>query len=137
MRNSTHEGMEMQFDAFCKKVIKHACLDAYAQLRRKSEREQPLELAYDIPAEPDKAAYGRTWLHTDRFNVCIYDPELAEAIRSLVPRQRNIMLLCYFAECSDRETGDILGLPVHVIRFGRQAALRKLKEILTAINYEQ
>lgn len=130
------EAIEMQFDAFCKKVIKHACLDAHAQLRRKAEHEQPLELAYDIPAEPDKTAYGRTWLYTDRFSVCIYDQELAEAIRSLVPRQRNIILLCYFAECSDRETGDILGLPVHVIRFGRQAALKKLKEILTAINYE-
>ena len=131
------EAIEMQFDAFCKKVIKHACLDAHAQLRRRAERELPLELAYDIPAELDKTAYGRTRLHTDRFTVYIYDPELAEAIRSLVPRQRNIILLCYFAEYSDRETGDILGLPVHVIRFGRQAALRKLKEILTAINYEQ
>ena len=131
------EAIEMQFDAFCKKVIKHACLDAHAQLHRRAEREQPLELAYDIPAEPDKTAYSRTRLHTDRFSVCIYDPELAEAIRSLVPRQRNIILLCYFAKCSDRETGDILGLPVHVIRFGRQTALRKLKEILTAINYEQ
>ena len=131
------EAIEMQFDAFCKKVIKHACLDAHAHIKRMAEREQPLELAYDIPAEPGKTAYGRTRLHTDRFSVCIYDPELAEAIRSLVPRQRNIILLCYFAECSDRETGDILGLPVHVIRFGRQTALRKLKEILTAINYEQ
>lgn len=131
------EAIEMQFDAFCKKVIKHACLDAHAQLRRRAEREQPLELAYGIPAEPDKTAYGRTWLYTDRFNVCIYDPELAEAIRSLLPRQRNIILLCYFAEYSDRETGDILGLPIHVIRFGRQVALKKLKEILTAINYEQ
>ena len=131
------EAIEMQFDAFCKKVIKHACLDAYAQLHRRAEREQPLELAYDIPAELGKTAYGRTRLHTDRFSVCIYDPELAEAIRSLVPRQRNIILLCYFAEYSDRETGDILGLPVHIIRFGRQSALRKLKEILTAINYEQ
>ena len=137
MNDKTHEGVEMQFDTFCKKVIKHACLDAYAQLHRKAEHEQPLELDYDIPAEPDKTDYCRTWLHTDRFSVCIYDPELAEAIRSLVPRQRNIILLCYFAECSDRDTGDILGLPVHVIRFGRQAALRKLKEILTAINYEQ
>ena len=89
------------------------------------------------PRPPDETSYNRTWLHTDRFSICIYDPELAEAIRSLVPRQRNIILLCYFAEYSDRETGDILGLPVHVIRCGRQAALRKLKEMLTAINYEQ
>ena len=137
MNDKTHEGVEMQFGTFCKKVIKHACLDAHAQFRRRAECEQPLELAYDIPAEPGKTAYGRTRLHTDRFSVCIYDPELAEAIRSLLPRQRNIILLCYFAEYSDRETGDILGLPVHVIRFGRQAALKKLKEILTAINYEQ
>ena len=85
MNDKTHEGVEMQFDTFCKKVIKHACLDAHAQLRRKSEREQPLELAYDIPAEPDKTAYGHIWLHTDRFSVCIYDPELAEANAHLYP----------------------------------------------------
>lgn len=131
------EVLEMQFDAYCKKVIKHACIDAYAELRRRAEKEQPLELAYDIPAQPKKIDYDHTWLHTDKLSVCLHDPELAEAIRSLVPRQRNIILLCYFAGCSDRETGDILGLPVHVIRFGRQTALRKLKEILTAINYEQ
>ena len=132
-----NEAIEMQFDAYCKKTIKHACMDAYAELRRKAEKELPMELAYDMPAEPTRTAYGHTWLHTDRFSVCIYDPELAEAILSLVPRQRNIILLCYFAEYSDRETGDILGLPVHVIHFGRQAALKKLKEILTAINYEK
>lgn len=131
------EAIEMQFDTYCKKTIKHACMDAYAELRRRTEKELPMELAYDIPAEPDETSYNRTWLHTDKLRVCIHDPELAEAIRSLVPRQRNIILLCYFAEYSDRETGDILGLPVHVIRFGRQAALRKLKEVLTAINYEQ
>ena len=132
-----NEATEMQFDAYCKKTIKHACIDAHAELRRRAEKELPMELAYDMPAEPNRTDYGHTWLHTDRFSVCIYDPELAEAIRSLVPRQRNIILLCYFAEYSDRETGDILGLPVHVIRFSRQAALRKLKEMLTAIDYEQ
>ena len=131
------EAIEMQFDAYCKKTIKHACMDAYVGLLRRAEREQPLELAYDMPAEPTRTAYDHTWLHTDKLSVCLHDPELAEAIRSLVPRQRNIILLCYFAEYSARETGDILGLPVHVIRFGRQAALRKLKEVLTAIDYEQ
>ncbi len=130
------EAIEMQFDAFCKKVIKNACLTAQAELKRRAEKEQPLELAYDIPAEPDKTAYGHTWLYTDKLSFCIYDPDLAEAIRSLVPRQRNIILLCYFAEYSDRETGAILGLPVHVIR-SRHAALKKLKEMLNAINYEQ
>ena len=137
MNNTTHEGIEMQFDAFCKKVIKNACLTAQAELAHRAEKEQPLELAFDIPAEPERIDYGHTWLHTDKLSVCIYDPELAEAIRSLVPRQRNIILLCYFAECSDRETGDILGLPVHVVRFGRHTALKKLKEMLNAINYEQ
>ncbi len=137
MSDRNHEGIEMQFDAFCKKLIKNACLTAQTDLKRRSEKEQPLELAYDIPAEPERIDYSHTWLHTDKLSVCIYDPELAEAIRSLVPRQRNIILLCYFVEYSDREAGDILGLPVHVIRFGRQAALRKLKEMLNAINYEQ
>ena len=130
------EAIEMQFDAYCKKTIKHACLDGHAELRRKAEREQPLALAYEFPTAPD-STYARTWLHTDKLSICIHDPELAEAIRSLMPRQRNIILLCYFAGYKDRETGDILGLPVHVIRCGRQAALRKLKEMLTAIDYEQ
>ena len=130
------EAIEMQFDAYCKKTIKHACMDAHAELRRRAEREQPLELAFNIPSEPNRIDYSRTWLHTDKLSVCIHDPELAEAIRSLVPRQRNIILLCYFAGYKDRETGDILGLPVHVVRFGRQAALKKLKEMLNAINYE-
>ena len=131
------EAIEMQFDAYCKRVIKNACLDAHAELRRRAEKEQPLELAYDIPTEPEQFDYSHTWLHTDKLSVCIHDTELAEAIRSLVPRQRNIILLCYFAEYSDRETGGILGLPVHVIRSGRHAALKKLKEMLNAINYEQ
>lgn len=56
------ESIEMQFDAFCKKVIQHACLDTHAELHRRASLEQPLELAYNIPAEPDKAAYGRTWM---------------------------------------------------------------------------
>ena len=131
------EAIEMQFDAYCKKTMKHACIDAHAELRHRAEKELPMELAYDMPAESSRTNYGRTWLHTDKLSVCIHDPELAEAIRSLIPRQRNIILICYFAECSDRETGYILGLPVQVIRFGKQTALRKLKEILTAINYEQ
>ena len=137
MSEKTYEGIEMQFDAFCKKVIKNACLTAHTELTHRAEKEQPLELAYDIPAEPERIDYGHTWLHADKLSVSIYDPELAEAIRSLVPRQRNIILLCYFAEYSDRESGDILGLPVHVIRYSRHTALKKLKEMLNAINYER
>ena len=113
------------------------CLDGHAELRRIAKREQPLELAYEFPAVPDSTYYSRTWLHTDKLSICIHDPELAEAIRSLIPRQRNIILLCYFAGYKDRETGDILGLPVHVVRRSKQTALRKLKEMLSAIDYEQ
>lgn len=131
-----NEATEMQFDAYCKKTIKHACMDAHAELRRRTEKELPMELAHELPTAPD-SKYARTWLHTDKLSICIHDPELAEAIRSLIPRQRNIILLCYFAGYRDRETGDILGLPVHVIRCGRQAALRKLKEMLNAIDYEK
>ena len=83
------EAVEMQFDAYCKKLIKNACLDAHAELRRRAEKEQPLELAYDIPAEPERNDSGHTWLHTDKLSACIYDPELTEAIRSLVPRQHH------------------------------------------------
>ena len=79
------EAIEIQFDAFCKKVIKHACLDAHAQLRRRAECEQPLELAYDIPAQTDMTTYVCTWLHTDKLSICIHDPELVRRSAHLCP----------------------------------------------------
>ena len=60
------------------------------------------------------------------------EPELRivirEALLTLTPRQRAVVVLRYFEDCSERDAADALGVSVGTVKSQTSLALRRLRE---------
>ena len=55
------------------------------------------------------------------------DDELWQAVLSLPPRQRAVMVLAYYEDLTDADTADVLGCTVGTVKSQRAKALRSLR----------
>jgi DNA-directed RNA polymerase specialized sigma24 family protein len=62
---------------------------------------------------------------------------LGQAIAALPPQRRDVILLSYFMGQNDPQIGTLLHLEPQTIRYRRQTALQRLKEILENLDYEK
>ena len=62
--------------------------------------------------------------------VVVNDELIAEALRTLPDRKRDIILLAYFLEMSDRAIGEKLNLLRATVQYQRTSTLRELKKYL-------
>ena len=63
-------------------------------------------------------------------DVAVSDERLARAISYLLPKDREIVLLSYFAELTDEEVAQRVKLSRSTVQRRRTAALDKLREML-------
>ena len=61
-------------------------------------------------------------------DVIVADGVIAEALESLPERKRDIILLSYFLELSDREIGDKLNMLRSTVQYQRTSTLQKVME---------
>ena len=69
-------------------------------------------------------------------NVIVTDDVIAEALQSLPERKRDIILLSYFLELSDREIGDKLNMLRSTVQYQRTSTLQQLKNFMKGDAYE-
>ena len=100
------------FDAYCKKVLKNEVrdiLNEYARLREKedtfsdptSQELERISILDDYPSDYE-------WFRAGEYSVKIRDEQLAEALRTLANRKRDIVLLAYFLGMCDGEIAEYL-----------------------------
>lgn len=122
------------FDAYCKRVLKNEArdiLDEYARLREKEDTfsdltPQELErisILDDYPSDYE-------WFQAGEYSVKVQDEQLAEALRTLANRKRDIVLLAYFLEMRDGEIAEYLRMVRSTVQYQRTSSLRELKEYL-------
>jgi len=70
-------------------------------------------------------------------DVIVNDENIAEALRSLPERKRDIILLSYFLELSDGEIGKKLNLIRSTVQYQRTSTLRELKKIMEEENADE
>ena len=70
-------------------------------------------------------------------NVIVTDDVIAEALQSLPERKRDIILLSYFLELSDREIGDKLKMLRSTVQYQRTSTLQQLKNFMKGDTYER
>lgn len=113
MTPSSHErNKQHAFDSFCKKVLKHEARDHYDEMKRQREREvsfselsaQEMEQLFTV----DKYLATEQVFNVLGREVVVNNELIAEALRTLPERKRDIILLAYFLEMSDREIGETL-----------------------------
>lgn len=135
MTPSSHErNKQHAFDSFCKKVLKHEARDHYDEMKRQREREvsfselsaQEMEQLFTV----DKYFATEQVFNVLGREVVVNNELIAEALRTLPERKRDIILLAYFLEMSDREIGETLNLLRATVQYQRTSTLRELKKHL-------
>lgn len=122
------------FDRFCKTVIRHCAINLYRERDKQIKRNISLDELY--------AEYSGKCGECDiypflqyRFMIfenvfSINDHHLGQAIYKLTERQRNIILLYYFAGYSIKNISEIYGTSHQNISYIHISALKKLRKIL-------
>lgn len=131
---SHKEHIRHAFDAFCKKVLRNEARDYLAELARRRSREisfseLPVEVMEQFSAWDDYFAEER------RFDVLghivqISSDELAEAIAALPAQRRDIILLSYFLDMTDKEIAELLNMVRSSVTYRRAATLKLLKKLM-------
>ena len=139
--NSHEQSKRHAFDSFCKKILKHEARDYYDELKSQRNREVSFS---DLSAKEMDELYteDRYFVTEQIFNVLgldiiVTDDVIAEALQSLPERRRDIILLSYFLELSDREIGDKLNMLRSTVQYQRASTLQQLKNFMEGDIYER
>ena len=127
--------IEGKFDSFCKTVLKNRARDWY----RKKERQQNREILFSdvspgLHIEPSCFDYimcieCQAFYALDRM-VMIENDLLANALRMLSPRKRQIILLSYFFGWTDQKIGIRFHTARSTIQAARMRTLQEMREII-------
>lgn len=122
------------FDSYCKKILKYGGRDIFRNAKRRTE----FELSFDSLPESAKEslhAEDEYFKYEYLFNVLgvdieVADGELGEALASLPADKRDIILLSYFMEMTDREIAEAYGLVRRTVALRRKKIIEQLKKLL-------
>ena len=132
---------EQTFDSYAKRLIQNEGRNARKELARRAEREVSLSaLPYDdLPAvsQEDRYLLEKLSVHSRTGEIEVLDRLLGQAIMSLAPKWRDVIVMYYFLDMSDEKIGGILQLTTGAIRHRRQVALERLKAMLEDMGYEK
>ena len=122
------------FDAFCKRVIRNAAVDAFRKTKRKQKVEMDIDdpmIAYihSIQTHDTYTLYSRTYYVKEQ-PIVVRDKNLGEALQYIIPQKRAVILLSYFAGYNDTEVANILGVSPTSIARRKKSTLLRLRELL-------
>ena len=132
---------EQTFDSFIGKLIKNEGKDARKEIARQAEHEismsQLMEKEISRIASVDAYDLDKMIFNVQDDVVTVRDTLLGQAIASLPPKRRDVILLSYFLGKNDPQIGALLHLTPAAIRYRRQTTLEWLRKILEALQYEK
>jgi DNA-directed RNA polymerase specialized sigma24 family protein len=135
MKPGNHEEhIRHSFDSYCKSVLKRTARELYGAIKRRGEREVTFsamsarELAsLSVTDEYFKDAYIFSVLG-ESGSVTNKDP--AEAVNTLPSDRRDIVLMSYFFDMTDREIAEKLNMARRTVAHKRTSTLQELKKII-------
>lgn len=130
-RNETNQKL---FDSYCKRILKNEAIDCFREIQKHRQR----EIFFSELSEKEwKQLYMEDEydLDTCNFRVLGYDVEvkdalIAEALKILSEKKREVVLLAYYLDMSDTEIAKLLNLRQSTIHYHRTSSLKSLKEFL-------
>ena len=133
--------LEQSFDSFCKKVIKNGSKNILKKYKRLSDHE--INLSSLSSSEMQKLAstdlyseYEMAFIFGGAMLI-VHDPDLARAISYLSPKWREVILLSFFAGYTDAQIGRELNVTKETIKYRKDMALDRLKEMLEGIENDK
>ncbi len=123
-----------QFSAFCKKVMREEYRDIVKERLWRSSN----EILFCEMSESDKEQlyafndydFDSRAFKVLEFNIEVHDVEIAMALSKLPEQKRDIILLSYFLDMTDKEVGFSLNVLQRTVQRRRVNALKQLKTLL-------
>ena len=140
MKSHNEKGRELRFDSFykfdyfCKKVLKNEMRGYYNEANKRQEREKNFS-ELSLPEMKQLCDLDDYFATEQIFNVqgkeiIVADERIAKALTTLTEGKRDIVLLAYFLDMTDREIGERLNLVRNTVQYQRTTTLTELKKIL-------
>ena len=134
MKPHNAKNKQHAFDSFCKKILKNEARNFYKEIKRQREREKTFSELSE--REMEQLCVTDDYFATEQiFNVLGYDvivnsQSIAAALQNLSERKRDIILLSYYLELTDREIGEKLNLVRTTVQYQRSTSLLELKKFI-------
>lgn len=132
---------EETFDSYAKRLIRNESRNAKKELAHQAEREVSLSSLPDngllSAAHEDRYLLEKADVHIHAGEVKVFDWLLGQALMSLAPKWRDVIVMYYFWDMTDEKIGSALHLTTGAIRHRRKAAIEHLKTMLEDIGYER
>ena len=142
MKPGKHEiHKQHTFDCYCKRVLKNeACNIQKVYSRRRNK-----EISFDELSEQElQYLCVSDEYFADEYifdilggSVTVRNERLAKALQSLTERKRDIILLSYFLDMTDREIAEKLNMVRKTVQYQRTSSLKALKKRLEDSSNEQ
>ena len=142
MKPGKHEiHKQHTFDCYCKRVLKNeAC-----NIQKEYSRRRNKEISFDELSEQElKSLCVSDEYFADEYifdilggSVTVRNERLAKALQSLTERKRDIILLSYFLDMTDREIAEKLNMVRKTVQYQRTSSLKALKKRLEDSSNEQ
>ena len=129
---------ELIFESYCKTCIDNAIAKERKRKYILAQRERSISALTDAELymlSKDQKEFEKVEEEHENFFVRgntfqVQDPRIGQAISYLLPRDREIILLYYFAEMNDDEIANELRISRATVQRRRTLAKLKLKELL-------
>ena len=127
--------IEGKFDSFCKTVLRNFARDWY----RAKQRHHATEVLFSElpngqlfePVHNDPICLLEQYLFDDlELPININNDALAQALRQLSRRKRQIVLLAYFCDWTDQQIGERFHVVRSTIQAARTKALKEMRNLL-------
>jgi DNA-directed RNA polymerase specialized sigma24 family protein len=134
MNPNHEEHIRHSFDAYCKKVLKRTAINLQRQIKRLGEREITFTA---LPAGEmaklsvtDKYFAGEYIFNLFGESIGVTDYALGEALNALPADRREIVLMSYFFDMTDKEIAARLNMARSTVAYQRTSTLKELKKLL-------
>ena len=138
LTSSQKQTIRHQFDSFCKKILREEKVDYQRKLASQMNREIPFsdltQKQIDELRVTDKYPSDLNFFKVLDFEVGVENDLLAEALKSLSPVSRDIVLLSYFMDYSDIEISELLNIVRRTVQYRRTSSLSKMKKHMEGQN---
>lgn len=129
--------LEQSLDSFCKKVINNGSKNILKRYKRLSDHEVNLSSLSSsemqkLVSEDSYFEYEMVFIFGENMLI-VHDPNLARAISYLSPKWKEVILLSFFLGYTDAQIGRKLNITKEAIKYRKNMALDKLKEMLEGI----
>lgn len=132
---------EETFDSFCKTVIRNTAKNEHLRIAKRAKYEIQMSAVSTaelsaVSCEDTYFPYCQTYYVLGKA-VNIYDADLGESLRYIIPQWRDVILLFYFLGYSDEQIAKMLKMSFRTVNYRRKAALKDLRRRLEGMESEQ